>query len=486
MLATVWTTAALAAPELAWTPETPLAAEDLRADVAVLRQAYGALHPGLHRYATPREMDAAFAALDRAFAHGATLAEAYLAFSRFASSVRCGHTYANFFNQRRAVQHALFERGRVPFTFRWLDGRMIVTHAFTDSLRPGDEIAVLDGIPAATILARLMPYGRADGHNDAKRVASLQVDGTSRYEAFDIFWPLLCPHRDDAVTAQVRAPSGARRPVRLALQSYDARLASLAALEPTTTQENAPLWQCTPLADGAALLRMPTWVTYNSSWPWQAWLDSTFAALAGGQVRDVVIDLRGNEGGSDVGDAIVSHLIAAPVPRQQVVRLVRYRRVPDALRPVLDTWDPSFFDWGDAAKDSSAQWFRLRRDADDDVGGTIAPRAPRFDGRVWVLVGATNSSATFEFARTVRQNHLGTLVGQPTGGNQRGINGGCFFFLRLPRTGLELDVPLIGQFSPAPQPDAGLDPDVRVDPTAADIAAGRDVELDAVRARLTR
>jgi len=154
--------------------------------------------------------------------------------------------------------------------------------------------------------------------------------------------------------------------------------------------------------------------------------------------------------------------------------------------PYLDTWDPSFKNWGPAAIDSTDRFYRLRRDADDDPGGVIAPALPGFTGRLWVLVSATNSSATFEFAQTVRQNHLGTLVGQPTGGNQRGINGGAFFFLRLPHSGLELDLPLIGQFPDGDRPDAGLQPDIAVIPTVEDIASGRDPEPEAVRARLRR
>ncbi len=97
----------------------------------------------------------------------------------------------------------------------------------------------------------------------------------------------------------------------------------------------------------------------------------------------------------------------------------------------------------------------------------IAPAAPIFTGRLWVLVGAANSSATFEFAQTVRQNGLGKLVGQSTGGNQQGINGGAFFFLRLPNSGIELDLPLIGQFPAEAKPDAGLEPDILVTPPPA-------------------
>jgi C-terminal processing protease CtpA/Prc len=97
-----------------------------------------------------------------------------------------------------------------------------------------------------------------------------------------------------------------------------------------------------------------------------------------------------------------------------------------------------------------------------------------------------NSSATFEFADAVQRHRLGTLVGQATGGNQRGITGGAFFFLRLPRSGIEVDVPLIGQFPMAatPLPDAGLEPDIFVQPQVADIAAARDAELAEVLRRI--
>jgi C-terminal processing protease CtpA/Prc len=152
------------------------------------------------------------------------------------------------------------------------------------------------------------------------------------------------------------------------------------------------------------------------------------------------------------------------------------------LRPALDTWDPSFFDWGDDATPIDDTWFRL---AGEPAAEVLAPLAPRFRGKVVVLVDAHNSSATFQFAQRVQRAHLATLVGEPTGGNQRGINGGAFFFLRLPATGLEIDLPLIARYprdgKPDALPDAGLTPDVLVLSTAADVAAGRDPQLAAAR-----
>lgn len=463
-----------------------LPAKDLQADVAILRRAFEALHPGLYRYNTPAQMDRAFRDLEAEFRRDRTLAEAYLAFSVFAAKVRCGHTYPSFFNQKDAVEEALFQGGRVPFFFRWLDRRMVVTRNLSTDprLRPGAEVLSINGVPAADILRRLMTVARADGHNDAKRLSDLEAQGRSRFEAFDIYFPLFFPSSAPRLSLRVRGPEGGR-PVTFEVQpqTFEERVALIKASEPSGGDKDAPAWELRFLDERTAYLRMPTWALYNSKWDWKAFLEESFATLAARPITDLVIDLRGNEGGLDVGDVILSHLIRSEVPRQAVLRRVRYQKVPADLVPYLDTWDPSFRDWGSAAIEPRGGFFTLRRDADDDLRAVIAPKPPTFTGRTWVLVGAANSSATFEFAQTLRQNRLGTLVGQPTGGNQRGINGGAFFFLRLPHSGLEIDLPLIGQFPEGDRPDSGLQPDILVTPTVEDIARGRDAELEAVRSR---
>jgi C-terminal processing protease CtpA/Prc len=461
-----------------------LSAKDLRADVAILRRAYETLHPGLYRYNTPEQMDKAFLDLESEFQQDRTLAEAYLAFSVFAAKVRCGHTYPNFYNQTDAVQNALFRSGRVPFYFRWLGGRMIVTKSFATApqLRAGTEVLEINGTPVATILKRLMTVARADGGNDAKRVPYLEVQGTDRYEAFDVYFPLFFPYSDPLMTLRVRNQE--ETTIQVQPLTDEQRLAPIKARE-EAREGDTPVWDFR-LDAGIGYLRMPTWALYDSKWDWKTFLSRTFETLVKSQAGDLVIDLRGNEGGLGVGDVIVSHLITKDLAEESIVRRVRYRKAPEDLLPYLDTWDPSFKDWGEAAKDPKDGFYRLVRYDDDERGSAIKPALPTFKGRIWVLVGAANSSATFEFAQTVQQNRLGTLVGQPTGGNQRGINGGAFFFLRLPGSKIEMDLPLIGTFRDGNRPDAGLEPDIKVIPTVEDIASGRDAEMEAVRAELKK
>lgn len=472
-----------------WQEALPIVPADaLQRDVDVLEATYGALHPGLHRYLSDAELAAAYAGLRRDFARPHRLDRAYLAWSAFAAKIRCGHTYANFFNQRDAVQKALFQHPRLPFLFRWIDGEMVVTRDLGSGadLKPGTRILALDGVPTPAILAALMPYARADGGNDDKRVASLQRIGGSRYEAFDVFHPLLYPASvGEVATLRYVAPGTRRaRTATVRRLAYDAD--AVPPMQGAMATPDSPMgWAIAfPRAD-LAVWRMPDWAAYShAGWDWQGHLDRGVDDLVARGVRDLVIDLRGNEGGDNVGAALLARLIDAPATMAIATRTVRYRRVPDALRPQLSTWDKSFYDWGEAAVGTADGVYRLTKYDTGGSGIAIAPKAPRYTGRVWVVVGPDNSSATFEFAQAVQLRKLGTLVGEPTGGNRRGINGGAFFFMTLPGSGIELDVPLIAQFPETPTPDAGLLPDVPAHETADSIAAGRDVAMEAILARI--
>ncbi len=77
----------------------------------------------------------------------------------------------------------------------------------------------------------------------------------------------------------------------------------------------------------------------------------------------------------------------------------------------------------------------------------------------------------------MQRQRLGTLVGEQTGGNRRGINGGAFFFVGLPESGVEVDLPLIAYWPGTQQPDAGIMPDITVSARTADIQAERDIAL---------
>ncbi len=478
-----------------------LTSAKLLEDVNILRRVYESAHPGLYRYNTKAQMDDHFAALRAEFARDRTLAEAYVAFSQFLAKVRCGHTYANFFNQPKDVVRTLFSgKNRVPFCFRWIGGRMIVTRDLSPEprLKPGSEILAIDGIRVADILGRLMTIARADGSNDAKRVAYLEVLGTGKYEAFDIFLPLFFPKTGERMELLVREHS-MDSPITVAVtaQDLEQRKALAKANKEPQRGESEPLWRFEQLDERTAYLRMPSWALYNSKWDWLGFLERGLDDLIDRRVPGLIVDLRGNEGGQDVGNTLIARIARSKIRYDRYQRYTRYRTLPlpKSFDAYLDTWDWSFKNWGQAAKDERDGFFRMTKFDDDEKGDVITPSGRRYEGRVLILIDAANSSATFQFAQVIKENRLATLVGQTTGGNLRGINGGAFFFVTLPNSRVEVDLPLVGNFvgdeRPTGEkipflsiPDAGIDPDVPVLPSVDDIAQGRDTELRAAMALL--
>ncbi len=471
----------------AWATEAPqfLSATALQNDADIFQRAYTALHPGLLRYNTAAEMRARFAGLRQAFAAPQSMGEAYLNLTRVTAAVRCGHSFLNPSNQQGAALALIGERATgLPFRFCWLEGRMIV---LADSpahpaLKRGAEVETIGGISAARILAELAPLAAVDGHNDAKRLRLLELRGEENWAMFDTLFALAFPGAVQGGTARlgVSPPhGGATRTIEVALVTHAARTTGLE--QGVETSDSAPAWRFEPRDRGVVWLTMRTWALYETKWDWEAALNADLDALANDPSRTLVVDLRGNGGGLDVGDVILSRLVDRDTPKSGWVRRVRYRRVPDELVPYLKTWDRSFRDWGDQAAGPDGEGFyRLTRRGDDPAGEMIKAAGKRFTGKLIVLVDAANSSATFQFAQAVKLNGLGAVIGQTTGGNRRGINGGGFFFLRLPGSGLEIDLPLIGTFPTTPQPDAGIVPDRTVTFTRADLIAGRDPFVEAV------
>ena len=447
----------------------------MRGDIGILCDAYVSLHPGLYRYMTPAGFRRERQRLERFVGTPRTLGDFYLALAAFTASIRCGHSFPNPANQTPAIATALFGKSdRLPFAFEWIDRRMIVTTDLGSghNLPVGSEVIAIDGIGARDMLASMLPYARTDGGNDARKVADLGIPGDADQPAFDVLRALLFPSSGQSARVVVRA---ADRTATIACPLMTATARDAALRHPS---KDSPYGWTFDLRGDVGVLTMPTWAVFHKKWDWRGFINASMDTAIDRKLSGIVIDVRENGGGLDCGAAIISRLIDAPMAADNYSRHVRYRKIPDDLSPYLKTWDRSFKDWGGSAIGPDATGFyALTRPGDASDTDMILPARQRFTGKIAVLVGPKNASATFGFASLMKRHTLATLVGEQTGGNRRGINGGAFFFIGLPASGIEVDLPLIAYWPDTPQPDAGVIPDITVPARIADLQAGQDTSL---------
>lgn len=459
-----------------------LTAEQLSGDFEILRKALSGIHPGVYRYRTAAEVDSLFEHYRRVFSRPMSYRDAFLNFTRMTSFVQCGHTFPSFYNQNGLIRQVVLDQpDKLPFSFRVVDRRMVITENVSGStdLPRGTEVLAIGGVSSEDFLAETAALVKADGANDAKRFADLNTFGIGGfYEAFDVYFPLLFPPQNRTYSLLVRKPgSQTTEMVKVNTLSRGQRTTRLMEMNADTPASADQLWHFEFWDNNTAFLQLGTFDVFQLTFEWDKFLKNAFSEIRKRRASKLVIDLRWNEGGQDevllaLGRYLARKQLTIPVRTD----LVRYTKVPEDIKPWLFTWDNSIFDLSDRAVPYKDGYFVLQT---GDLP-EIEPAPAAFLGDTYLLVNAANSSATFYFAEIAKENRLALLIGETTGGSQQGLNGGTMFFLRLPGSQIEIDIPVIGTFS-TDKPSGGIVPDIPVTETPEDIAKGGDSVLRFVK-----
>ncbi|MEM6318151.1 MAG: S41 family peptidase [Bacteroidota bacterium] len=456
----------------------PLTPEQLAEDFSTLKMVITKVHPGLYRYNTKEEVEANFQELADYFSEQRTHGEAYAAVSKLLASIQCEHTFASYYNQKailKAVIHR--QRDKLPFTFRWIGGKMIIVENASESeaLRRGTEVVAINGTSTGKILSTMLPYISADGASDNNRLRKAAIRGYEAiYDDFDVFFSLLFPVDSNAIRLEVRAfKSNEVQTITVPAMTRKERVKALNERFPNRPQTADDAWQFKVLDDEVGYLQIGTFATDEFTTDWKQFLDESFAQLKKEKIPNLIVDLRENTGGMDEGGQYLMKFLAKEKCRADVVEgRIRFAQFPQEVRPLVSTWANWIFDINHTEAPTEEGYYL---ELDEFDGINLKPKkSTAYNGKIYFLVSGLNVSAAYYLAGTVRTCNLGTLVGEETGGNQRGINGGTLLFLTLPNSTIEIDVPVLGSFIKGNQANSGIQPDVHFEDTQADIYNGVD------------
>ncbi len=457
-----------------------LTSTDLMLDFKILKDVLRNYHPGLYRFQDSITIQKHFDNLEQELNHDMPLSEAYLLFSKFTAKLKCGHTFCSYYNQSGTTKDLLFNNSdKVPFTFFLFDKRMFVEKNVSENenLKQGTEILAINNIPVAAIIDTLLQYAKGDGNNNLKRLNDLNLSGLGKFEAFDIFYPLLFQKNNDMYALEIKQPDQ-NNALQINVKAISraerfARIEKKYGKQPSTYDD---LWRFKLLNDEIGYLKIGTFVTNKLTIDWKTFLNKSFDELNEKKIQNLIIDIRGNEGGDDAVNLVLGKKLAKQeIEFPAFKELLRYEKVSNEHRPYLNTWDKSFFDRSGKLIAQGKGFYTWKKDKGNSI---IKQNSKAFQGNTYLLVDAANSSATFFLTAGLQQNKIATIVGSETGGNLKGTNGGQLFFLWLPNSKIEIDIPLIGYYPLTEQPDKGIDPDIEVQLNISDILSNEDKVLE--------
>lgn len=468
-------------------PERILGPEQMAADLAVLQKTLVAIHPGIYRYNTPSQLEQTFKGFAEKIKMPLPESRFFAMVAEITATLKCGHTYLNPLNQAKAVKASIFgRRNYFPFYFRLVGGRMIVTRNLSlAKLAEGSEITAINGQPVSAIISALLPLVPADGASTTgHRLNSLELSNIpeTSYQAFDIYYPLLFPVADGIFNIEA-IDSKSKKVVKLQVPALT-RAGRFARVGKAQTFDDG--WKLEIKQNSTAVLTIANSITWRlKNIDFKKFMAQSFERMRRENIQNLIIDMRGNGGGDmAVGYELARYLAKKKLPKYITSRrLVRNVSARPELLENLDTYSDelkSFLKSGlpasryKAARDG---YFEILPDPGLTSYPEVEPYENSFRGRVFLISDAANASAAFQFMEYAKDNKLGTIVGQTTGGNRQGINGGNYFFLTLPGSKIEVDIPIYFQSPVSKQKDTGIVPDVRIEPSVGDIQAGVDTEM---------
>lgn len=461
-------------------PDVVLAPARMQEDAALLKKALVTLHPGIYRYNTPASIEREFAALNAQLSKPLTEGAYFVLVSQLLNKLNCGHTYTNPYNQDSKLKERLLgQRNYLPFYFDIIDGRMIITaNASSKDISAGSEILKINGVEAKEIIEKLLTVTKADGtstHEHRINSIALTRNEAESYALFDIYFPLFFPVKDEIYDIEAKGfTSGKTASFSVLAMTKAERTEAIAKrYGPTPTYDDG--WKFEIRDGGLGYLKIDNSITWRlKTIKFEEFLAQAFAELRAKDVKKLIIDLRGNGGGSmDPGFYLSRYLARKKLPPYAAgVRLVRNVAAQPELLKFISTYSDELIDAlkvGVPAK----SYRKFDKNYFQIVGReeypAVEPFADNFLGEAYIIADSSNASATFQFLNYAQQNKLATIVGQPTGGSKQGINGGNYYFLKLPNSLVEIDIPVYYQAPSAKAKDEPVIPDVVVKRQPEDI-----------------
>ncbi len=345
------------------------------------------------------------------------------------AELRCGHS---FLSVSVGLERLLREDTPLfPLGVRIFGERLfVIEDRYGRGVAPGSEIAAINGRPAAAVIGLLLSTMSTDGSDR----------GRPRYDAERWFASMYYTYVDssDSFTLLLRgAPGESGEPESEGLEERiiaGQRDPALAKLAEGIMHDTVDAPYAKGYYPGYALLKVPTF-SYSRPKAYEEFLKDFFVELKGRGTAALILDLRGNYGGSPAPTAeLFRYLIGEPMP-------------------FFAAGNPIFL----------APWKKA-----------LKPYPEAYSGKLAVLMDEAGFSMNGFLLSLLKHHGIGTLIGARSSGGFACSDASMLVTLR--NTGLRLRYSTLA-FSVAVEGQKagiGVEPDLAVDWTLEDYLAKRD------------
>ena len=419
-------------------------------------------HPGFYRYTSKQNFDHFIDSVKNTVTDSLTLREIYLKVKPVVANIRCLHTgfsfpetYINELNEKTTV---------FPFQVYFIDEKALVIKNFSSdtSIRAGDEINQINGEEINSIVSRIFPLMCTDGNGLAMKYRYL-------YFWFPSFYRHLQPVDKYTITtkregAQTDHDVKGVKAKDIAQNGFLTEPVRDKQLE-FTVENNVGILTIRSFAKSDIK---------KAGQSFKKFIGRTFATLHKQNIRNLIVDIRDNTGGTDAN--------AAYFTRHFFDSSFRYWDRIEVTKAISDEIKGFFrvFFKKPVYKDSTWLWRKGKLTREFDFYQKQTPAKNNYKGKTYVLINGYCMSSCSDVAAVLSDQKKGIFIGEETGGCYQGNNSGMMPTISLPPFGFRLSVPLqkyTNHVDPDKNVGRGTIPEHVVKPTVEDLLNGNDRAL---------
>jgi hypothetical protein len=287
----------------------------------------------------------------------------------------------------------------------------------------GSEVISINGKPTYDILTRLLQAIPSDGYNQTEKILILN----HRFP----FWYQTMIEAKDTFKVELKTSD--------TTQSFELKGVSRNVFPTLMSLEHNYIKPLNfTIADGIGILKVhsfakSTMKSYGQNF--KKFTKETFRTINKSDIRNLIIDLRYNTGGTD-GNAVflASHFFNKPFRYWEKIEVTEAiaKEIKGIYRifyrkPIkLD----GIYHWKKTWLTSEFNYYEIQK-----------PARNNFDGKAIILTNGLCVSSCSDFVAVLSHNKKAKVVGQETGGGYQGNNSGMIPSSKIP-TGLQITVPL--------------------------------------------
>lgn len=436
----------------------------LKADLDFMFQTLTAVHPNLYAYTKDSVIQRERGVIEQRLNRPMTRLEFYREIAPLVALLKDGHTSVIGPDEE---WNEFQEQGGLLFPFD-LDVQtdhtcIKVNYSNDTSIAPGMELLAINGKPMQEIVSELTKY------ISAERLVTKYEYLENRFR----FWLWLIYQGEGPFDLGIRTSGGLLDTIKvrgITLEDFKAKLN-----QPKKEKPAYYSYRCIPEIK-AGLIDFRSFWDYNQ---FKEFLEKTFVQMKADGAENLIIDIRQNPGGnSTLGDLLLTYLTDKPFCQYSQMDIKVSKQIKRYYRQFL-RW---YIRW------LPFQWFHpwIRKIWSTPEGDIVIfkeePKKHKtnkllFDGDIYVLISSYTFSSATDFAATIKDFQIGTLIGEETGGLATSY--GDIYFFDLPNTHISVGVSHKRFVRPSGKDDGrGVLPDYEVSQTQEGPAKSKDAVLE--------